>query len=74
MRIILKCNRYTPIKVMLNTLNLLSVKQFVVYRTLLCIYKIRTGLLPSYLLDKIILVQDIHDHNTRQVNDFYVEN
>lgn len=72
MRVILKCNRYTPIQNMLQTLQFMSVKQRICYNTLIFIFKIREGLLPKYLQDRITYISERHDHSTRQQNDFYI--
>lgn len=53
LRIILKCNRRTRIKLMLNTLCLLSIKQRIYYNTLVLIFKITNNILPEYLKQKI---------------------
>lgn len=73
MRVILQCNRYTPINNMLQTLNFMTVKQRVLLKTLQFIYKIKNGMLPTYLYDKITYVRDIHTYNTRRTNDLHVE-
>jgi hypothetical protein len=41
MRTILGCNRYTPIALMLNVLNLMTARQTIMYNTLLIIFKIK---------------------------------
>jgi len=70
MRIILRCNRYTPIQTMLNVLNILSVKQKVVYNSFVFIYKVKNKLVPSYICDKIQNFADVHSYNTRNNFDF----
>lgn len=57
---------------MLITTNLLSVKQNIFLNTMTVIYKIKNGLYPEHILEKLQFVEDIHDHNTRSQNDFYV--
>lgn len=73
MRVILQCNRYTPINNMLQTLNFMTVKQRILLKTLQFIYKIKNGMLPSYLYDRVIYVRDVHSYNTRRTNDLHVE-
>lgn len=73
MRIILKCNRYTPIDTMLNVLNFLNVRQRIVLKALQFIFKIKHGMAPRYLCDKLSFVRDTHGYNTRSVNDMVVE-
>lgn len=72
MRVILQCNRYTPINVMLRTLNFMNVKQRILLRTLQFIFKIKNGILPEYLFNKIIYVGDTHNYNSRSKNDLYI--
>lgn len=73
MRIILKCNRYTPIRTMLDVLNLMNINQRIVYRTLIIIYKIKNKMLPSYLFNEMKYVNDIHDYSTRNANNFFID-
>lgn len=73
MRVILQCNRYTPIQNMLEVLGFMTIRQRILLRTLQFIYKIKNLLLPSYLYDKISYVGDMHDYNTRQRNDLHIE-
>lgn len=60
MRQILKMDRFTNSTVMLKSLNLMSVKQIIIYRTLLFIFNIIHGLAPQYLTDKI--KYNVNDH------------
>lgn len=73
MRVILQCNRYTPINSMLQTLGFMNIKQRILLRTLQFVYKMKKGILPTYLSDKIRYVRDVHDHNTRGKDNLYVE-
>ena len=73
MRIILKCNRYTPIDTMLNVSNILNVRQRIVLKSLQFIIKIKCDMAPRYLCDKLSLVRDTHGYNIRSVNDMVVE-
>lgn len=73
MRVILKCNRYTPINTMLNTLNIMNVNQLVTYRTLIFIHKIKLGSVPEYLGNRIQYVGEIHNHYTRNTNNFFIQ-
>ena len=70
MRVVLRCNRYTPSATMLNILQWLSIKQRVVYNSLTFIYKIKTGRTPQYLAEVCNLVSDVHNHGTRGASDF----
>lgn len=73
MRSILRVNKYTPIKLMSETLAWLNVKQRIILNTLTLIYKICKGIAPSYLTDNIKTNNIVHNHNTRSNNDIYVE-
>lgn len=73
MRIILGCNRRTKRKDMLDVLNWMSIKQRIVFNTLVLIFKIKNGLLPSYLQNNIKLVKDETKRLLRNGNDFKVK-
>lgn len=70
MRIILNCHFRTHRIDMLNALGWMSVSQRIKYNTLVMIFKMNHGLVPTYMNDNVILVNQIHDHNTRNRNDF----
>lgn len=72
LRIILGCSRYTRRTDMLSCTNVLSVRQTVTYNTTIFIYKMLNNLVPSHLMDNCKLVRDIHQHNTRSKDNFYV--
>ena len=72
MRLILQCNRRTHIKLMLNTLSFMSVKQRILYNTIMFVFKIRAKMLPNYLYSRVTYVRDKHGYQTRQTDDFYV--
>jgi hypothetical protein len=74
MRTILKCRMDTPIRDMLQSLNLLSVKQRVTYNTMMLLYKMEKGLLPNYLCHSLNRVRNSHSHNTRSGDDFILPN
>lgn len=73
MRVILSCNRYTEIKLMLDCVNVLSVRQTIQLNTMIFIYKILHNLLPSHLLENCVLVHEIHEHFTRTRNNFFYQ-
>ena len=70
MRAILKCNRYTPIVTILNVLQVLSVKQKIMFNVYVFLFKAKTGLLPKYICDNLKVFSDVHNYNTRNINDF----
>lgn len=72
MRIVLKCSKYTSVKLMLDQLNILSVRQMIMLNTMIFIFKIINNLLPPHLLENCTFVYQIHNYNTRSLNSFYV--
>jgi Reverse transcriptase (RNA-dependent DNA polymerase)/Endonuclease-reverse transcriptase len=72
MRIVLGCNRYTRITDMLQLLQWTSVQQRIALNTLVIIFKINKGLMPSYL-DKTCKVKDVHQYKTRSENKLYLK-
>lgn len=73
MRMVLRCNRRTPIRLMLEALNLMNVRQRIKFRTLEMIYKIEHKMLPNYLSENIKYISEVHEYNTRNRNNFYVD-
>lgn len=61
-----------PILVMLEALDLVSVKQRVNETTLKFIYKLKNGQLPRYLSEMVTYNSDIHVYPTRSRSDFRV--
>lgn len=74
MRAILRCNRYTPITLMLHTLNMLSVKQKILLNTYIFVFKAKNRLLPPYICDRVNLFKDVHNYSTRNCNDIAILN
>jgi hypothetical protein len=70
MRVILKCSRRVPVRVMLETLGWLSIKQRIFYRTLQLVKKIKLGLVPDYIMRETVLASGVHDYPTRRRDDF----
>lgn len=73
MRIILKCNKYTPITFMLSALQWLSVSNRLFYCAMIFIYKILNNLLPKYFNTYITLNSEIHEHFTRNAGNIYIQ-
>lgn len=73
MRTILKCNRYTPIYVMLNTLRWLNIKQRLELNTLNFIQKMKTGEAPDYLCEQIKYVGDVQPYELRNSENFRLQ-
>ena len=72
MRIILRCDRYTNIQIMLKILNWMDVKTRIHFCILLFIFKIKNKLLPEYLLNNIKFVKDRTIRTLRNANDFSI--
>lgn len=72
LRLLLGCNRYTSINFMLNALNWLSVKDRIFFVTMVFVFKLSKGLQPNYLNKFCVLNQDIHGHNVRKQDNFYL--
>lgn len=72
MRIIIGCNRYAPVSNMLACTNFLTVKQKIVFNSLVFIFKIRNRLLPGYVCDKTKTFSSVHGYDTRNKYDFIV--
>lgn len=64
MRSILKESRLSSVTTMLNTLEVLSVRQTIIYNTLIFIYKMINGRTPAYLTAKIVYKRDNERKNT----------
>lgn len=72
MRFILQCSIYTPSRIMLETLQWLSVKERIIFNVLTIIYKMTKNFLPQYLSNILLIGSDVHEHRTRQINDLRV--
>lgn len=72
MRIILRYPYLTSIKIMLETLSWMSIKQRITFKTLIYIFKMRHGLLPEVLCEKITYVKDRHNYPVRNAEDFHL--
>lgn len=70
MRSILKCNRFTSIRYMLDALKWLDIKQRLQLNTICFIQKIKMGNAPECLLEQIRYVGDIQPYNLRNALDF----
>lgn len=68
MRSIIRCNRFTSIKLMLDTLLWLNVKQRLELNVLLFIYNLKNGKFPKYLQNKISLLEQVQPYNLRNAD------
>lgn len=73
MRIILKCDKYTRISLMLERLNWLDIGSLLEVNALIFIHKIKLNLAPKYLNNLVQIFRDVHDHGTRNNNNFIVQ-
>lgn len=73
MRAIIRCNRYTPIRAMLDALNFMNVKQRLSFNSLILIHKMKNDISPKYLTKDIKLISERHNYNTRQKNDIQIQ-
>lgn len=68
MRLVLGVKKYTNIKLMLETLGWLRIKQRVIFNRCILIYKMINNLIPEYLNDYFVLRNSKHSYNTRGGN------
>lgn len=73
MRLVLRVNRYTPVRDMLSTLDWQNVANRLYYLTMVFLFKLSKGLLPSYFDQFITLNSEVHNYITRHRNDYYLE-
>lgn len=66
MRVIIQCNRYTPVVDMLDTLKFMSIKERIQYKTLIFIFKLIKNQITGDLVNKIQRVKDKTARETRQ--------
>ena len=69
MRLILSANQFTSSDTMLNVLDLMSVRQLIIFKTLIFIYKIIQGEAPEYLSNRIIYKYQTQNRTLRNSND-----
>lgn len=73
MRCILKCNRYTPISVMLDSLQWLNIKQRLEMNTLCFVQKMKMGNAPEYLCENIKYVGEVQPYELRNSENFRLQ-
>lgn len=73
MRVILKCNRYTSINFMLESLKWLNIKQRLQLNTINFIQKIKIGKAPEYLTEQIRYVREAQPYQLRNIEDFRIQ-
>ena len=73
MSVILKCNRYTSINSMLNTLDFLNVKETIYYNSLIMIFKIKNNYAPEYLKQKLCYTNEGGYYDLRSRENFQID-
>ena len=75
MRFITGRDRYTSINVLLKESSLVPVKRRILARTLVFIHKIKLGIAPAYLAERLMKVGNVHNYSTRACADetFFIE-
>lgn len=73
MRIILNCDKYTPILTMLKSLRWLSVRQNIDKANVTLIYKIRHKKLPEYLQNFLVTRSEKHRYDIRSKDNYNIE-
>lgn len=70
MRIILRCGKTTSISLMQEALCWMSVKQRVVFQTMILVYKIKHQIAPPCMTRNVSYVRDAHAYPMRNADDF----
>lgn len=73
MRMLLKCNYYTPIQNMLNALGWMNVRQRINYQVLVFIFKMKYNLFPEYLSNNLSYIQEVQPYELRRGDDFRLQ-
>lgn len=73
MRVILQCNQYTKIEVMLDALQFMSIRQRLCFNVCIFIFKLVNGMLPKQLCNKIQIIKDLGGAKTRQAENVRIE-
>lgn len=74
MRVILCCKRDTSTLWMLETLQWQSIRQRIIFNTLVMIHKVKCGIFPAYLCSKLSLVSEKSNYNLRNKDNFKLPN
>lgn len=72
MKIILRCDRSTPVFTMLNTCKMRIVKQTLCYNALMYIYIVKNSLLPHYIRDTVSFNCETCSYILRNADNFDV--
>ena len=72
LRIILKCNRFSAIRTMHDSLNYLYIENRLYLLTMIFVFKIKSNMLPSYFDEFVVYNDTIHDYNTRNNENFHI--
>lgn len=69
-RVILRCSRYSNTEMMYEALHLMNVRQRLVFNTLKLVFKIKNGMVPEYVSERVTANMAIHNFNLRDNSDF----
>ncbi|KAM0724671.1 hypothetical protein ACS0PU_009055 [Formica fusca] len=73
MRIILQCDRHTKVERMLQALQFMSIKQRLYYNVCIFIFKILKNMLPEQLRNRLEIVGNESERQTRQAGDIAIK-
>lgn len=73
MRIILQCDRHTKVERMLQALQFMSIKQRLYYNVCIFIFKILRNMLPEQLRNRLEIVGNESERQTRQAGDIAIK-
>lgn len=73
MRVILHCDRYTNVEKMLQALQFMSVRRRLYYNVCIFIFKILNGIMPEHLGNKLVVVGEVSERQTRQSENIRID-
>lgn len=73
MRVILQCDRRTKIECMLQALQFMTVRQRLYYNMCIFIFKVLNNMLPEQLSNRLRIVGEERERQTRQAGDIAIE-
>jgi len=73
MRVILQCDRHTKVERMLQALQFMSIRQRLYYNVCIFIFKILKSMLPDQLRNRLTIVGNESERQTRQAGDIVMQ-
>lgn len=70
MKIVLRCGKFTTSNTLYEVLDCMNVRQRLQFNTLKLIFKIKHGLVPEYMSEKVNTNGNVHGYNLRNNGDF----